>query len=194
MWVCVHRHWAFSFLVSYSKNLKSAHRWKGNSFISRDSAGDSSGDATRKQQARRTRDQGCWLLFTAPFHGVQNEDVLISMCYSWVVLFWLIVLGLGLHKFFFIACGFFCLNLIKLIQIIDIRRQRIFPKCSLYSTWTPICSSCFCPLPLVPTCISGHVWTERFGVCVAPGRTEFQDAKCIGKKKVCVCSQSQEES
>lgn len=28
---------------------------------------------------------------------------------------------------------------------------------------------------------------ERFGVCVAPGRTEFQDVKCIGRKKVCVC-------
>lgn len=64
----------FKFLASY---LKGAHRWKGGSFISTDSAGNSAGDATRKQQARQTRDQGRWLLFTVPFHGVQNEGVLI---------------------------------------------------------------------------------------------------------------------
>lgn len=52
---------------------------------------------------------------TAPFHGVQNEDVSISRACSWVVLFWLLVLGLGLHKFFFIACGFFSMIHLNLI-------------------------------------------------------------------------------
>lgn len=28
---------------------------------------------------------------------------------------------------------------------------------------------------------------DGFGVCAAPGRTEFQDAKCIVRKEVCVC-------
>lgn len=175
----------FKFLASYSKNLKSAHRWKGNSFISRDSAGDSAGDAPRKQQARQTRDQGHWLLFTAPFHGISNEDVLISRACS----FWIIVLGLGLCKFFFIACGFFSmihLNLIKLIQNHRHKKTGFSLKVHFIAHEPQICSSYFCPLPLVPTYISGHVCTDRFGVSVAPGRREFQDAKRIVRKEVCV--------
>ena len=91
VWVFVHLYWVFG--------------GKAGSFISTDSAGNSAGDATRKQQARQTRDQGRWLLFTVPFHGVRNEGVLIPRACNLGGS--LLINSLGLCKFFFIACDFF---------------------------------------------------------------------------------------